>query len=187
MMTRLTLTALLLTACGERQPGPAASEHGAIFYWEVIDSSAGLVDCTDNPSFTDGFTLTPIPTGTYILYRVDDTGDTAMGQNCDTTDPATCTDSGHLWNIEDHDLVFDPPVETVELDTDCDQTVDDLWVFNDGGLTGTLDVSVTFGLTGNTDTCAAIDAEIAAGGTNGEGLDGCTLTMNADLAFYSAD
>ena len=184
-MNRLLFAVLLFAACGERSPGPSQSEEGALFYWSVTESSAGMVDCTDNPTFTDEFVLTPIPVGSYILYRVMDSAQSAMGQDCDSTDPATCTDNGRVWMIDGHDIIYDPPLETVDLDTDCDQTVDELWVFTDGGETASLEVSVTFGLTGNTDTCAAIDAEIADGGTNGDGIDGCSLTMRADLALYA--
>ena len=186
-MIRLLAPLVLLAGCGERQPGPSESEYGAIFYWRVTASDAFLTDCTDNPSFVDDLDLTPVPVDSYLMYRVDSSGGTAMGQSCDTTDPATCSDNDRVWEIAGSTLTYDPPAETVDLDTDCNQTNDELWMISDDGTTGQLEVTLAFGLSGNTDTCAAIDDEISNGGTNEFGIDGCTLTLTADLELFSVD
>jgi hypothetical protein len=181
----------LLVGCAPREPGPHESEFGEVTYWQVIGSAlkwghlctdeAGGIDQVEAPTFEDN---------SYLMYRLSEDGTEAVAQTCDTLSASTCSDSETdiVFSVEGNALVWDPEPELTDLEaSDCDLQVDEKWTITDDGESGEMVAALVFSLVGNEAQCAQLQADAAAEAPNGQGLEGCTMNIELDLAFGRSD
>lgn len=177
----------LVVACGPRAPGPHEAEYGEVFYWEVTGSELDIgLRCTDAPSFRDKLAAPEFEENTYLMYRVEADGRTAVLQDCETLDASTCVDNDLelVFEIDGNELVADPEPEVRDIEnSDCDLEGDELWTVLDRGETMKLTFETTFHLVGDADACAALEAQAEAQAPNGEGFNDCTITLEAEGVF----
>lgn len=177
----------LVVACAPRAPGPEEAEYGEVFYWEVTGSALEVGErCTDNPAFADGLEPPEFEDNTYLMYLVEGDGERAVLQSCDTLDPSTCEDSelGLVFDIDGNDLVADPDPAVRDVENSpCDLEVDERWVVEDRGETMEMTMEVGYNLVGDAATCDALEAQVKADAPNGQGLNGCVLTLVVDGVF----
>ncbi|MCP4499868.1 MAG: hypothetical protein GY822_07890 [Deltaproteobacteria bacterium] len=99
---------MTLSACGPREAGPLLEDEGRITYWAVTSSSSDKAGCTDSPDFADNLEAAGFGDGfigSHLIYKVEDGGDKATGQDCDTTDAATCNDDdAWVFDVQGHSL-----------------------------------------------------------------------------------
>lgn len=183
------LACMLLTACGPREAGVTETDHGAIFYWEITAAEAAYGDeCTDDEEFREG-SAPQFEENSFIIYRVSDDGQTATSQDCSTTDAASCTEDvdAQVYAIDGTELLYDPGPEVEDIEgSDCDLQNDQRWLLTDSGETMTAEIELLFNHVGDVNLCAAIEEQLESESGNGQGLDGCTITLNVDAEFHSA-
>jgi hypothetical protein len=181
---------LLLAGCGPREPGPHEAEHGAVAYWEVTGTSVLDDGCTDDPAFTEALQPIELEENTFFIYKLASDGQTALVQDCTSTDASSCTDLEPAIELEvnGHQLLHDRPPETRPLDgTTCELELDEMWTFIDTGDVATLNVDLILSLVGDEAACAQIDADIRQRSPNGAGLDGCESAHEIAMSFYWTD
>ena len=181
--------ALLTAACGPREAGVTESDHGSIFYWEVTSADSTFNDeCTDDEDLREASTPN-FEENTFIIYRVADDGQTAISQDCDTTSASSCSDDGDpiVFDIDGTELIYDPGPEVEDVENSaCDLQNDQRWVLTDNGETMTMALELLFNHVGDVDLCAAVEQQLEAQSGNGQGLDGCAITLNVEAEFHSA-
>lgn len=185
-----TLATALLCACGAREPGPHESEHGEIIYWRLTSAIELLWDnCSDGADRDERVKAPPYQEDMFLIYRVADNGRQAVAQDCTTTSPSTCSDDplDIVFEILDHTLSWDPPQELHDEPGDCDMGSDQLWQVQDGGETGLFEAFMDIDLVGDPLVCAELDQDIRETSPNGLGLDGCRMTLRAELEYYPTD
>jgi len=186
------VTALLflsLTACS-REAGPSTDEHGLIFYWQVTSSDiAWGQQCSDAEDFRADLGPLAFEQDTYVVYRVSDDGTQAFDQLCGTTDSSTCVDGDVVFDIDGHDLVYDPDAVRTPIENggSCMLDADDRWVLTDQGATLDFGLEILFTLAGPSADCDPIQADLEDSAPNGLGIDGCLVTLSATADFTSAD
>lgn len=177
----------LIAACGPRAPGPHEHEWGDIFYWEVTGSELDVGHrCTDAPSFRDKLQGPEFEENTYLMYRVDTDGRSAVMQSCRTLDPATCEDSALdlVFEIDGQKLVAHPPPDVRDIENSaCKLEGDEIWTVLDRGETMKLTYETTFQLVGDVTACAELEDRIVSQSSNGQGVNDCTLTLIVDGVF----
>ena len=181
--------ALLTAACGPREAGVTESDHGSIFYWEVTSADSTFNDeCTDDEDLREASTPN-FEENTFIIYRVADDGQTAISQDCDTTSASSCSDDDDpiVFDIDGTELIYDPGPEVEDVENSaCDLQNDQRWVLTDNGETMTMALELLFNHVGDVDLCAAVEQQLEAQSGNGQGLDGCAITLNVEAEFHSA-
>ena len=72
------LSLVLLAACGgSREPGPQASEYGAVTFWEVTALSGSVTSCTDAPDYASATEPPELDENSFLIYRVSEDGSSA--------------------------------------------------------------------------------------------------------------
>lgn len=180
----------MLVACGPREPGPHEAERGQIFYWQVTSSEVVAGDkCTDNESFRSDLEPEPLEANTFLMYRLSEDGRTAVAQTCTSTDADSCVDSetGIVFDVSGNELISDPPPAVRDVEgSSCDLEGDELWTVEDQGETMRFTLDVEFNLVGDPLVCADLERQAEADAPNGEGMNGCVVSMLVDGEFYSA-
>ena len=186
----IALAGSLMLACGPREPGPSETEYGKVFYWKVTGSDLLFgEECTDSDTFRDDLDKPAFEDNSFILYRVSDDGQQAIAQSCETTMASTCDDSDTeiVFDISGNELIYDPPQEVRDIEgTTCDLGADELWTLTDQGETLSAAIDIQFNHVGEAAVCDPIEAALRADSDNGQGIDGCVLTITVDTEFHSA-
>ena len=176
-------------ACA-RDAGPSTDEHGLIFYWQVTESDILWgQQCSDSDAFRADLGPIPFDGDTYVVYRVSEDGTEAYDQFCETTDSSTCVDGDVVFEIDDHEFVYDPESTRSPIVNggDCMLDVDERWVLIDEGSTLSFTSDILFTLAGPASDCDPIQEALVDDAPNGLGLDGCLVTLTASADFTSAD
>jgi hypothetical protein len=185
-----TAVVLAAAACGPRDPGPHESERELVTYWLVTAADLVYGDlCTDSPEWRDQVAAPQVEENSYLIYKVDDAGETAVAQRCETTLASSCTDSplGIVFEIDGHILTWDPPPESQYLTPGtCKLQMDQLWSLEDMGETLDWVIDLVMTLTGDESDCETIEATVKAASPNGKGFEGCVVTMTIDAEFSHA-
>jgi len=172
----------LLGACGVgRAPGPHLEDEGKITYWLVQGSEGSVSQCTDaqawetliNPPLFDPYT--------YIIYRVEAGGASAMGQDCARLSPSSCNDTDQVFEIDGHTLTAVLPDQTVMQQGGCSLVLHSLWEIEDKGPDASFRLPTSFEYVGDAEGCEALELQIKEESPNGYGLEECTTGLVIDL------
>ena len=178
---------LLVTGCGEREPGPHSYEEEKVTYWEVMSSAGRASQCTDSADWSDVVGGPVFNNGSFLMYRVEAGGQTATGQSCDTLSSSSCTDTELIWQVDENILSHE--AEPVPLDSAGDCVINLLadWTVVDEGESALFQVQIQFEYATDDVSCTAIEAALIEESPNGFGLADCTVTMDADMGFASVN
>ncbi len=191
-MTRnliMTVTALAIGACGERDAGPHEHEYGEITFWRVTASNVSLAACTDSGNWQTAVEPPAIEENSFLIYLLSEDGTTAAAQDCTTTLASSCgtSSTGIVFDVSGHTLTYDPAATTRPIQgSTCELEGDELWTITDAGETASMAVDVAFGLVGDPTACAQLDAAVIADSPNGNGIDGCVVTIGVEMEFRSS-
>lgn len=179
------LTLLLALGCAPREAGPHDSELGDVMFWEVVSLESSASSCTDEAEFAAAITPPPLEENSFLMYRVD--GATAQSMDCTETLASSCAEGELTFDIEGHTLSLERDAGLVTNVGACNISSLQVWTVVDGGEEGQMSVDMSFPLTGDADDCDAADDILANGGTNGFGLEACTVSLTAELAFFTSN
>lgn len=182
------VTLALLSACGPRQPGPAESEFGRFFFWQVENSKKSQEKCTDSPRWRDNLDVPRFQEGSFFVYQVAEDGRTAVAQQCNTFNPRTCTAIDAIqFEVNKHALrqIFTAEPQPF-ANTECTLGLQETWTMVDGGPVGSLTLGFDFSLLGSEEQCGPVDPLIILDSPNGRGIDGCHIELRIELAFAGA-
>ena len=172
----------LLNGClVERAPGPHEEDRGKMTYWLVLESEGSVTGCTDAQSWSTLIEPPAFDPYTFIIYRVEEDGETAMGQDCARLSPSTCTDNDQVFAIDGHLLSSDLPPQTVLQQGGCALEMQARWEIEDQGPTGIFTLPSTFRYTGSEEACADLEEQVRAESPNGLGLEGCSTGIVVNL------
>jgi hypothetical protein len=172
----------LLGGCGfEREPGPHPEDEGKITYWLVLGSEGTTSQCTDAQSWDALINPPQFDPYTYIIYRVEDGGGEAMGQDCARLSPSSCTDTDQIFEIDGSTLTAQLPDQTVLQQGGCSLILHSHWEIEDKGPDGVFLLPTTFEYVGDEAACATLEAQVIEESPNGFGLENCTTGLVIDL------
>lgn len=178
--------AAMAMGCLPERDGPTADDNGAILYWELHTIDTVYDGCSDAPDSPTQIDAPEFQENSFFIYRISEDGSQAITQDCTSTDGGTCSDSDLgivLTRNRGNTYTWDaPPQQLGAAAAGCTVIGDELWVFTDNGEDGVLDASVTYELQG--EGCSAYDQSVAEMSPNGEGVDGCTLTIQAEVDHF---
>jgi len=185
----VAVTAASSLAClGEREPGPLEREHGKVLFWEVDSLAVDNEGCSDAPDLQQALAAPTLEEGTFFIYEVDDDGSQATAQDCTETRAESCSPVPEVvFDIDGHLHTYAPEPELVTETPDCDILGRQVWLFEDLGEVGTLDIAIDFPFEGLVSACEQLDDDLASEGTNDLGLASCEVTLSAELSFFRAD
>ena len=187
-MSKFALPLLLLTfGCFEREAGPHEEEWGKVMYWEVMDSQGRTDLCTDASDWSAVVSGPVFSPGSFLMYRVEEGGQTAQGQSCTTLASSSCVDHELVWEIDGHILMHEAAPVSQETGGDCSIFLKATWTLVDEGETGLFQVRLRFEYEPDEEACDAIEAGLLAESPNGMGLAECTVTMDADVVFAAVN
>lgn len=173
---------VLLGACGfERSPGPHLEDEGKITYWLVLGTEGSTSQCTDSQSWDPLINPPEFDPYTYIIYRVEEGGEQAMGQDCARLSPSSCTDTEQFFEIDGNMLTADLPDQTVLQQGGCSLILHSYWEIEDKGPDAVFLLPTTFEYVGDEEACAALEAQVKEESPNGFGLEDCTTGLVIDL------
>lgn len=184
---RLALALLALTACGTRDAGPHADEQGRVTFWEVSALTSTVSDCTDDPEFESATAPPALEENSFLMYRVSDDGTQAQSMSCTETRADSCTEGDLLFEVSGSTLSLEREPELITTVGACNVEGVQTWTVVDGGTTGSLDVEMSFLFSGDVDDCDAAEDILSNDSTNGFGLVDCSVTLSADLEFFTVD
>ena len=172
---------------GARSAGPNADEENLVTYWRVTGSSALNSGCTDSGDWAS--VTEPIEFGdnSFLMYMLDSGGATATGQSCGTTAASSCSDSDTAWTVTGNTLVYEPAAISIPGDGTCGYELDVVWSVVDAGVTGILTVDMSFRLVPDDGTCDYFEQAVVDGGTNGFGLETCSIQTSVQMDFEKAE
>ncbi len=183
----MALALVVATGCLPEREGPSADDNGAILYWELHQFETIYDECTDEPGSVVELEAPEFQENSFFVYRIAEDGSRAITQDCTTTNGETCSDSPlgiELIRNAGNTYTWDAPRAVLGSGAaGCAVYGDELWTFTDNGEDATLDASVTYELEG--ETCAAFDDSVKETAPNGLGVDGCTVTIRAELDHFT--
>lgn len=182
------LAALLAPACAPREPGPTEADYGKVSFWLIESAGVETSGCTDAASFTSEVPTPEGLIGSTLSYRIADDGQTAELLDCTSTDPASCasTEPARSFEISGHVFSNSRTAES-PVNATCNQQIVQTWTFEDGGEELSFAFVSAYALVGDATSCAEAQQAFVAGSSNGEGIDGCTLTVRGDASFTATE
>lgn len=185
----LAIAATLATGCLTEREGPSSDDNGSTLFWELHQFDTIYDGCSDAPDSVVRVETPEFERNSFFIYELSSDGTEATSQDCTSTDASTCSPQQPplvLMREEGNEYVWDPTEVAVGAGgAGCEVLNDERWVFTDEGEVGTLDLSLTFNLLG--DSCAELDQQFQEEAPNGEGVDGCTVTVRAELDHFLTD
>lgn len=122
----------------------------------------------------------------YLTYKVTADG-TADSQSHTTLAASSCEHDGGTWSISNHTLSYDDDVRVIAGDASCNYLLTPAWTLIDNGETAEWSIVMTFSADPEQGNCAALDQAIVDASPNGEGLLGCTVTLDVSLDFEKVE
>ena len=176
--------AVMLSACDSRSPGPNPDEWGLVTYWELTEASEAFDACLDNAEWRAPFQGAEPLVGSYLTYRVEDGGETATALTCESTEPDSCVPRepplSFSVNAEAHTLTHTSELRTSNVvGFDCQPGNQTTWTVTDGGEEVDLRLQTEFQLLGSDTACASLHDVFVDLGTNGLGIEDCTIRIDA--------
>ncbi|MEE8408996.1 MAG: hypothetical protein V3T05_05285 [Myxococcota bacterium] len=185
----MAVAALAIGACGERDAGPHEHEYGEITFWLVTGSNVSFATCTDSGNWQAAVEPPAIEENSFLIYLLSEDGTTAAAQDCTTTKASSCgpSSTGIVFEVSGHTLTYDSAGTTRPIQgSTCELEGDELWTITDLGETASMAVDIAFGLVGDPTACAQLDADVIADSSNGNGIDGCVVTLGVEMEFHSS-
>jgi hypothetical protein len=176
------VVAALLGACSvARAPGPHPDDEGKITYWLVLSSEGSVNQCTDAQSWETLINPPQFDPYSYIIYRVEDGGATAMGQDCARLSPSSCNDTEQIFAVDGHTLTSVLPDQTVLQQGGCSLVLHSRWEIEDHGPEAAFLLPTSFEYVGDAEACETLEAQVREESPNGYGLEECTTGLVIDL------
>lgn len=154
-MKRIAIVVLALSACAQREPGLKEEEFGAFFFWRVagdpdLDVAPACLNETapDPPEFEEN---------SYLVYQVSEDGKTAVAQDCDRVDAASCkkNELDVVFDVDDTKLTAQSEDPIEPLSETCDRVAVLDWTVTDGGEEGRFELQGHEGVSG--DDCTGFE------------------------------
>jgi hypothetical protein len=145
--------------------------------------------CTDDQSFRDLVTsFTMDVSGNVLAYQLDGDGSQATPMDCASLDASSCVAiPGPQIDIIGHSLFYTPDTQTEDIPgTVCDLMLSQSWMLVDHGQTLDAAASVVLDLVGDRATCASFEMAVETAAPNGQGLEGCVVTIRSTGDFIQA-
>ena len=170
----------LAISCGPRQPGAAANQT---YFWRVTSSEVTFGTCSDEPQFRMDLAPLKFEANSYLIYKVDPTGKTAVTQSCDRVDPASCKPSPAkvTFTVADPELIFTSEGKSALGANGCQLLDSTTWILTDKGTAGTLEITHVLSLVDNPMACMTAEAQLKQQAPNKVGLEGCVVTFKVGL------
>ncbi len=172
-----------------RQPGPSLAERGMVLLWDMDEPDLGYSRCTDNADLRAQLeTELEAAQRDLLAYRVAQDGSTARMMECTQASMANCQDDpmGIELGISGNTMTYRPTPDVIDLQGTCDARLTSALDLVDRGDTLDLDLTISVDLVGDQLACAAVEAGVQAGSSNGEGLDGCVVSVTSRGDFAGA-
>lgn len=177
-MRKLLLPALLLvtaTGCG-REPGFQPDE---VLDWSIDNFTVNFDACTDNPSWRQLF-VDPIQLSeARRAVKVSSDALTADMLDCAGLATSACkpVEPRVIFTVDGLHLRYAKTTLSDVENSTCKISFGQDIVIEDRGNAMTETFVYSYALEGEAGACAELDAQLAARGTNGIGIDGCTVTV----------
>ena len=99
------LSLVLATGCGPRPPGAVANQT---YFWRVVSSEVTFGTCSDEMQFRTDLMPLKFEANSFLIYKVEPDGKTAVAQTCDRVDPSTCKPSTTkvVFTVANPELLF---------------------------------------------------------------------------------
>lgn len=180
---------VLLAACGPREPGPHSGER---VVWRVDTVQTTFGACTDDADFRERLSTFDVQTGAYLAYEVADDGKSATSLVCSSFDPSTCDSDPNAvtFTTLKNQLLFTESVTQQAFNkqmpngevipSECLLDLTATWNLIDEGESMDFKVDFLYGLSGSATECPQIEEQLVEDSQNGEGIDGCTVTLSME-------
>ncbi|MDX2013774.1 MAG: hypothetical protein SFW67_26500 [Myxococcaceae bacterium] len=196
-MSRSSLfVALAFFSCGPQtvSPAPVPNRLGvqpnATYFWQVTTSAIEWGECSDAEDFRASASALPVGMNSFLIYKTDAEGKSAIAQNCPRLDPSTCQDSAARITFQiagpELTLTRDPVADPLRVrdsngmvrDSSCLLGQQESWFFRDQGLSFDLEINTTLSLEQQMGMeCELIENDLKARSPNGLGIKGCVITF----------
>ena len=142
-MRTCLLSLVFLAACGgSREPGPQASEYGAVTFWEVTALSGSVTSCTDAPDYASATEPPELDENSFLIYRVSEDGSSATSMSCTETRASSCTEGELSFAVQGSTLETTVGPTAVTTVGACEIASVQAWSIVDEGDTATLTVKI---------------------------------------------
>ncbi len=178
----LLLSWLLALGCGARPSGPAP---GQTYFWQVLNSEVGFGTCSDDALFRAQLMPLKFEPNTFVTYKVEPDGKTAVSQTCARVDPSTCkpSETKIVFTVANPELIFSSQSKTAFGTGGCQLLDTTTWTLTDKNPIGTLEIAHVFSLVDNPTECARAEAQFKQQSPNMLGLEGCVVTFKVGLSL----
>ncbi len=177
-MRKFLLPALLLLGAAgcAREPGFRPDE---VLDWSIQEYTIHYDGCTDSPNWRSSFVSTIGRNEPRRAVRLSEDAQTAQMLFCGASPTSACVpiEPAVVFTVDGHSLRYTKTI-LQEIDASaCRISFAQSIVIEDRGEEMTETYTYDYALVGEAEPCAEFNGRIAAQGTNGIGIDGCTVTI----------